>query len=938
MVANILALKHSFVFLQETFHLPSSKNIHKTEGNYHVFHHSDIDENNRTTKLKGGLITYVSTDITNTTTVYRSCPNYIILITGKLVTINTYLPQQGLYQDGVYKQRLSEIKESIMTLGPTYAYLLAGDFNSHGHNKRAFRKFIEQEEPDDWSKDITYTYSQPTRKKSATGQSGGLCATKLDHILTFNFPQDSCKACFTDTHIVSKGAHLPVCAEASMPHLDIDEGFVDDDDIDAEDPLAHIDYRQCTDEHDKTFREAANDIFKRFESDHRIQTDPVEALTAIYKELSDTALCVFPQEKYNPRFKRQPGWNKYVRDAQREYEVAEMLWHYAGCNPHGTLAENLNKARLSRKHALDKMKEKIRESIAEMMADDFSDATHIDRSKCWKPVRATIKGNATACSPIIEGHRKTSEIVNYWRTYYMDKLAATEGPLPTSDDSLEFLKVTAMESDSVEIDTESTINAIHAMNMDCAYYDMAGPKMLAKVNTGFSELFSKCLTNFLNSDLEDQKFFLRSPNNFLISYIKPIPKAADMNATLAKSYRPISVSHTLTILLERTFMIGKYFHTKSPYNFYGYIRGRSCDIAVDTLKRIVAAEKANIRSVVLVTLDASGAFEGVDWDKIFPRLVKGNNPKIIRCIWLLYRYNRYEVRWKTQRASMLFCATKGTKQGGVLSGYIFCAYMDILNEKLLEKPGIHVLGAIWNALFYADDVLLIARNHAHAQILLNCCEWFQKEGFIRWNASKTKVVYLTDDRRIVNVPTESDLRLDGKNLERKICIRWLGYLLNHRLTDDDMIRRQACRLYALTNNIKTEIPLDLLEDDMLRKMTYAYGGIYMLPVLTSSTQAVFKELKTAHRYLVAELTQYYQRSPEHWDPLNGKYERGNRYMYGRLKIRAVDTMLSNQIFRFQRRFYCYVHKFSPYAAELIRTEFNSIREGKKQELIKTMTS
>ena len=162
----------------------------------------------------------------------------------------------------------------------------------------------------------------------------------------------------------------------------------------------------------------------------------------------------------------------------------------------------------------------------------------------------------------------------------------------------------------------------------------------------------------ISGDNVFKSFFLRSPNNFLISYIKPIPKAADMNATLAKSYRPISVSHTLTILLERTFMIGKYFITKSPYNFYGYIKGRSCDIAVDTLKRIVAAEKANIRSVVLVTLDASGAFEGVDWDKIFPRLVKGNNPKIIRCIWLLYRYNRYEVRWKTQRPSILFCNTK----------------------------------------------------------------------------------------------------------------------------------------------------------------------------------------------------------------------------------------------------------------------------------------
>ena len=183
------------------------------------------------------------------------------------------------------------------------------------------------------------------------------------------------------------------------------------------------------------------------------------------------------------------------------------------------------------------------------------------------------------------------------------------------------------------------------------------------------------------------------------------------------------------------------------------------------------------------------------------------------------------------------------------------------------------------------------------------------------------------------MPSESDLVLEGNNLERKICIRWLGYQLNHRLNDDDMIRRQACRLYALTNNIKAEIPLDLLEDEMLRKLTYAYGGVYMLPVLNSSTQAVLKELKTAHRYLVAELTQYYQRSPEHWDPQNGKYERGNRYMYGRLQVRTVDSMISNQLYRFQTRFHSYIKSFSPNEAEKIRLNYNASRQKNRQSII-----
>jgi hypothetical protein len=76
------------------------------------------------------------------------------------------------------------------------------------------------------------------------------------------------------------------------------------------------------------------------------------------------------------------------------------------------------------------MKANIRKSIATRMAEDYSDPTHIDRSKCWKPVRAVIKGNATATSPIIEGLRKTADIAEFWRKYYTQKLNATEGPLP----------------------------------------------------------------------------------------------------------------------------------------------------------------------------------------------------------------------------------------------------------------------------------------------------------------------------------------------------------------------------------------------------------------------------------------------------------------------------------------------------------------------------
>ena len=127
-------------------------------------------------------------------------------------------------------------------------------------------------------------------------------------------------------------------------------------------------------------------------------------------------------------------------------------------------------------------------------------------------------------------------------------------------------------------------------------------------------------------------------------------------------------------------------------------------------------------------------------------------------------------------------------------------------------------------------------------------------------------------------------------------------LLNHRVTDDDMLRRQAKRLFAVTNNILADLPLYLLCDSRLRKITTAYSNVYMLPVLRDSSHLAWKKLKSAHRYLVANLTQFYKRCPTHWNKTLKIFNPKNRYIYGRLRIPTLDTMLYNQSIRFSARY------------------------------------
>ena len=139
----------TFIFLQETHHFESAKHIYDSTNKFKTFQVSGMDECTANPVKRGGIITYVNNKITNETTIHVATWQYLVTITGKIVCINVYLPQQNLFNNGVYSQSISEIIGVIEELGDSYAYILVGDFNSNGLNTGPFRHLIEILDLDD---------------------------------------------------------------------------------------------------------------------------------------------------------------------------------------------------------------------------------------------------------------------------------------------------------------------------------------------------------------------------------------------------------------------------------------------------------------------------------------------------------------------------------------------------------------------------------------------------------------------------------------------------------------------------------------------------------------------------------------------------------------------------------------------------------------------
>merc|ERR1712173_289838 len=100
-----------------------------------------------------------------------------------------------------------------------YSFLIAGDFNTPNDSKKRnvknFKRFVTNCELENLTTHIPVTFSQNQK-------TGDPCASKLDHILSKNFPTGS----FVSSDInkkIGKGGHIPLELTIFAPHIEIED-------------------------------------------------------------------------------------------------------------------------------------------------------------------------------------------------------------------------------------------------------------------------------------------------------------------------------------------------------------------------------------------------------------------------------------------------------------------------------------------------------------------------------------------------------------------------------------------------------------------------------------------------------------------------------------------------------------------------------------------
>ena len=340
------------------------------------------------------------------------------------------------------------------------------------------------------------------------------------------------------------------------------------------------------------------------------------------------------------------------------------------------------------------------------------------------------------------------------------------------------------------------------------------------------------LTSIINQSILEGTF----PEQWKVSRTIPIYKGKGDRSDV-KSYRPISLTSPLAKVFEscvRT-TLQKYTCHLLPKTMFGYRSGLGTSDAVVFLTDTIKEHRAKGEKVILITLDASGAFDLVSRKLIIESLkALGAGPFIINWI-MSYLSDRIQYIQLDDTKSESWCVEVGVIQGGILSP-------DLFNIATITQ-------SFWcedsDSLAYADD-----GGHVVADLSTDECikkaeyvcermaQWYDKVG-LTMNAKKTEIVCFGCH---VN-----EILVKGELIKPSNKIKFLGAYIEKDLGWKAQVKYVADKVRFAAANIRKQSTGTNLKERIILYNGWVKGnvmanGLAYLPCLTNDQ---LKDMQTA---------------------------------------------------------------------------------------------
>ena len=174
---------------------------------------------------------------------------------------------------------------------------------------------------------------------------------------------------------------------------------------------------------------------------------------------------------------------------------------------------------------------------------------------------------------------------------------------------------------------------------------------------------------------------------------------------------------------------------------FGFKEKLSATLATAVVTETVDYYLNNEGSVYGLALDATKAFDRVQYEKLFSMLIDRKcNIYLVRLLLNMYENQTLKVRFNSV-LSNTFGVSNGVKQGGILSPTLFTCYIDgMLSELQHSKLGCHVGYTYTGCVSYADDLVILAPSLTALKGMIHICENYASKHYIQFNGKKSQLI------------------------------------------------------------------------------------------------------------------------------------------------------------------------------------------------------
>ena len=150
------------------------------------------------------------------------------------------------------------------------------------------------------------------------------------------------------------------------------------------------------------------------------------------------------------------------------------------------------------------------------------------------------------------------------------------------------------------------------------------------------------------------------------------------------NYRLIALASVMSKIVEKVILGRRSSFLITSSNQFGFKSKLGTDMCIYVLKEIVDNYKCLNGSMFMGFLDASKAFDRIRHSTLFKKLIDRQVPSyIVRIMIYWYTNQTMFVCW-SGILSKGFQVSKGVRQGGILSPYLFNLYTDDLSAALTK--------------------------------------------------------------------------------------------------------------------------------------------------------------------------------------------------------------------------------------------------------------